>query len=284
MTAPRLHATPSLASLLVRARRRWRGRHLAVGAAITVAAVAAVLIAASLALEATRFSPLAISAARTALELVTALVVGRWLVWPLIRQLPDDRLALYLEERVPQLDGALLTAVTLRSQAESGNSAMLERGLVADATRRLGASSAVPALERPTTIRALLFAFGVALVAALVFQFGPTFMRTAAHRLLTPRLDPAAAPVYAIALEPMSLVVPRGSDVQLSAALSGFESEIVDLMVRRGTSAEWERIPMGIGASPGALSSAPSSCGSSMWRRMPSITPKRVVSGRCQAS
>ena len=253
MTVPRLHAPASLTTLLQRARRRWRLRHLSVGTAVTVAAVMLVLAAGSFALEAARFSPAAITAARVVLGFVTAIVVGRWIAWPLVRRLPDDRLALYLEERVPQLDGAVLTAVTLRRQAETGHSAMLERGLVADATRRLGSTPAVPVLERPTTIRALSIAIAVAALSGLVFQFGPTFLRTGTLRLLSPWKDAAASPVYAIALEPQSIIVARGSDVQLAAKLAGFESEVVDLMVRRGTSAEWERVPMGVGASPGAF-------------------------------
>ena len=253
MTAPRLHASASLTTLLQRARRRWRLRHLAVGTAVTVAAVILVLAAGSFALEAARFSAAAITAARVVLGFVTAIFVGRWIAWPLVRRLPDDRLALYLEERVPQLGGAVLTAVTLRRQAETGHSAMLERGLVADATRRLGSTPAVPVLERPTTIRALSMAIAVAVVSGLVFQLGPTFLRTGALRLLSPWKDAAASPVYAIALEPQSIIVARGSDVQLAAKLAGFESEVVDLMVRRGTSAEWERVPMGVGASPGAF-------------------------------
>ena len=140
MTAPRLHASTSLSPLLDRARRRWRLRHLAVGAAITISAVVLVLAAGSFALEAARFTPGSITAARVVLALVTAMMFGRWIAWPLVRRLPDERLALYLEERVPQLGGAVLTAVTLRPQADAGHSVMLERGLLADATRRLGTS------------------------------------------------------------------------------------------------------------------------------------------------
>ena len=253
MTAPRVHAGTSLTPLLDSARWRWRLRHLAVGVAITVSAVLLVLALGSLALQAARFTPDAITAARIVLAIVTAVVVGRWIAWPLVRRLPDDRLALYLEERVPQLGGAVLTAVTLRPPADSGHSPMLERGLLADATRRLGATPAVPQLERPTTIRALSIALAVAVIAGFLFALGPTFLRTGALRLLSPWKDAAASPVYAIALEPASIVVARGTDVQLSAKLAGFASEVVDLMVRRGASAEWERIPMGVGASEGAF-------------------------------
>ncbi|HYW50024.1 MAG TPA: DUF4175 family protein, partial [Gemmatimonadaceae bacterium] len=248
MTAPRLPATTALTPLLQNARRRWRLRHLAVGVAITITAVALVLGFASIGLESARFTRSAITVARIVLGVVTTVVAARWIAWPLVRRLPDDRLALYLEERVPQLGGAVLTAVTLRAQADAGHSPLLERGVMADAARRLGATPSVPLLERPTTIRALSVAFGVIIISALAFQFGPTFLRTGVRQLLSPWRDAAAAPVYSIALEPASMVVPRGTDVQLAATLSGFGSETVDLMVRRGASAEWERIPMGVGA------------------------------------
>ncbi len=253
MAATRLHISSPLASLLQSARRRWRLRHLAVGVAITLSLVVLVLVLASLALEVARFAPAAITIARVVLGLITFGVVGRWIVWPLIRSLSDERLALYLEERVPQLGGALLTAVSMRPQADAGLSGALERGVVDDATRRVGTTPAVPLLERPTTIRALFAAVGVAALAALAYQFGPPFLRTGAERLLMPWQAAAAAPVYSITLTPQTMVVPRGTDVQLSAALAGFSSDVADLMVRRGTSSDWERIQMAPGGAAGAF-------------------------------
>ena len=88
MTAPRVHVTASLADLLALARRRWRLRHAAVGAAITIGAVVAVVAAASFALEAARFTPAAIALARVVLGVVAAVVAGRWVAWPLVRRLP----------------------------------------------------------------------------------------------------------------------------------------------------------------------------------------------------
>nr|MCU0635208.1 hypothetical protein [Gemmatimonadaceae bacterium] len=106
MTVPRLIDDGALAPLLGSVRRRWRLRHVAVGVAITVCAVALVVVLASLALEAARFSPTAIAAARVVLGVVAAVAIGRGVAWPLVRRMPDRRLALYLEEREPQLDGA----------------------------------------------------------------------------------------------------------------------------------------------------------------------------------
>ncbi|MCC7051904.1 MAG: DUF4175 family protein [Gemmatimonadaceae bacterium] len=252
MSAQPVTSPASLVPLLRQARRRWRLRHLAVGVAITAGAVCTVLGIGALVLEAARFTPASITWARIALGIVTAIAVARWMLWPLVRRLPDDRLALYLEERVPLLGGAVLTAATLRSRDTTGHSAVLERGLVADATRRLDASPAVRSLERPATLRALACAAGAVLVFALLLHFGPPYLRLGATRLLSPSQAAALTPVYHIALTPDSLVVPRGSDVQLGAVLAGFRPELVELVIRRGADTVPERIAMGAGTAPGA--------------------------------
>ena len=248
---PRIAPAEALVSAMSHARRRWRLRHLAVGAAVTLAAVAVAVGAASFALEAWRFSPDAVRWGRIVLGLVTVVVIVRFVAWPLMRRLPDDRLALYLEERVPALEGAVLSAVSVRgTAARMAHSPLLEQGLTADAARRLAHAGEVPTLERPATRRALGAFCALAVATMLLFATGPAFLRTGAALLLTPWRDPAAQPVYAISVEPRSVVVARGSDVQLGATLSGFESELVELVVRRGASAEFERIPMGAGKGP----------------------------------
>ncbi len=252
MTSPRIAPPAALLSELSGARRRWRLRHLAVGGAITVAVVVAAVAGASYALELLRFTPEAVTWGRVVLGVVTALVVGRFVAWPLMRHLSDQRLALYLEERVPSLEGAVMSAMALGQQADgAAHSPLLVRGLVADAARRLQHAREFPLIERPRTQRALLLLAAALASAALLFGTGPGWMRTGARLLLTPWRDAAAHPVYAIGLEPQSLVVARGSDVQLAATLSGFESELVELVVRRGTTAEYERVPMGAGRDAG---------------------------------
>jgi hypothetical protein len=248
MTAPRLPLDPAIAPLLHGARRRWRVRHLAVGVAILTAVVVGVLLISTWALAALRFSADAISTTRAVLAIVAVIAVARWIVWPLARRLPDDRLALYLEDRVPQLGGAVLTAVTLRDQSLSGHSSGLERQLVADAARRLRTEPSVPVLERPTTVRALGGLFSIVLMFTAAMWFGPSALRTGVQRLLTPSRAAALAPVYRITLEPDSIIVPRGSDVQIGARTSGFAGDAADLVMRSGTDSAWTRVPMGRGA------------------------------------
>jgi hypothetical protein len=218
--------------------------------ALTLLVVLVAFWGAAVALQAARFSPASVSVARWLLALVALGVGGRWLVYPLVRRVPDRRLALYVEERVPELDGAVLSAVEVaETQApDEARSALLTRGLFDDAARRLTRLPSVVRLEHTTTWRALAVSALVVASGAGVIALGPSWVGQAARLLLTPWHDVAAAPVYAIDVKPGNATVARGSDFEVSARLLGFHSDVVDLSIRRGVDGEWERVPMGPGA------------------------------------
>src|SRR5690606_39306849 len=122
--------TQPLADALAGLRRRWRWRHAAAGAALTLGVLLLAFWLAAMALQAARFSAGSISLARWLLGVLVAGVAGRWIVYPLVRRIPDARLALYLEERVPELGGAVLSAVEVAQSPapDEGRSALLTRG------------------------------------------------------------------------------------------------------------------------------------------------------------
>ncbi|MCC7322822.1 MAG: hypothetical protein IT358_03300, partial [Gemmatimonadaceae bacterium] len=246
-TIPR--STPPFGVALARIRRRWRWRHAAVGVAITLAVLLVGFWVAAAALQGARFSPASVAIARWGLGVVVALVAARFVAWPLVRQLPDGRLALYVEERVPELGGAVLSAVEVAATTvpDEARSPLLTAGLFNDAALRLSRTPSVPVLERAATLRALavsalLVASGAALVA-----LGPSWIGQSARLILTPWRDVASAPVYAIEVTPGDATVARGSDFEISARLRGFESDVVELSVRRGANGEWEHLAMGPG-------------------------------------
>lgn len=117
--AERSLAHPPLTDALSSARRRWRLRHAAVGSAIALGAVLMGFWITAVVLEQLRFTPVAITGARIAMALLVVGVVGRWVLFPLLRRVPDSRLALYLEERVRGLGGAVLSAVEVSSASAS---------------------------------------------------------------------------------------------------------------------------------------------------------------------
>jgi hypothetical protein len=246
----RQDAPATLAAALTGIRRRWRTRHVAVGLAIAVGVVAVATWIAALVMESLRFSVESVQMARWGVGLATGLVCARWILYPLFRRVGDAPLALYVEERVPELDGALISAVEVQQRPadEAARSPLLVQGLIGDAVRRVRQSPRVEGLESPATSRALAIAALIAVGLATVLVTGPDYLREGARLLVTPWKDPAGAPVYSIDITPGDAVVAKGSDVQIGAALVGFTSELVEVAVRRGTSAEWERVPMGIGA------------------------------------
>ncbi|MGQ0764040.1 MAG: DUF4175 family protein [Gemmatimonadota bacterium] len=248
-TSIRPETPGTLAAALTAVRRRWRIRNLAAGLALVVAAIALTVWSAAWAMESMRFSADSVRWARLAVGLVAAGAAVRWILFPLLRRVADEQMAMYVEERVPSLDGALISAVEVGRQPadEAVRSSLLTTGLITDAVRRISRSAEVEGLERSATTRS--FALAALLMAGLagLIALGPSYLRQGARLLVTPWQDAALAPVYSISVEPGDATVPRGSDVQINARLSGFASELVEVAVRRGEDAEWERIAMGLG-------------------------------------
>ena len=245
-----VESRPPFASALTGIRRRWRLRHVAVGLAITSGVLLLALWGVSVALQQARFSATSLVWARWSVGLLMAAVLARWLVYPQARRISDARLALYVEERVPELGGAVLSAVEVASTLapDEARSSLLTQGLYADAARRLTRTREVSRIEATTTWRALALALVFLAAGAALVALGPDWIGQSARLLLTPWRDEARSPVYAIAVTPGNATIARGSDFQVSAELRGFTSDMVDLSVRRGAAGPWERVPMGPGA------------------------------------
>ena len=109
------------------------------GLGVVLALTVATLWIAAMAMERAGFSEASITWARVVVSLVTIAVGLRWIAWPIVRRLADGRVALYAEERIPSLDGALMSAVEATSETAlpEYRGSGLTHGLVDDAVRRL---------------------------------------------------------------------------------------------------------------------------------------------------
>ena len=89
--------------------------------------------------------------------------------------------------------------------------------------------------------------------------------------------DALASP-YGIEVLPGSVTVARGSDLEVRAQLSGFDSEAVELAVKRGEG-NWERWPMPADGEPGdeALHAARPAGGERVLRRRPVACARRSI-------
>ena len=86
-----------------RVRRRWRLKLILRGLALTIAGALVTFLVSASSLEFLRFQPEAVTAFRIVLWLVVGFFLVRWVLWPLLRRISDERVALYLEENEPSL-------------------------------------------------------------------------------------------------------------------------------------------------------------------------------------
>ena len=164
---------------------------------------------------------------------------------PALRRPDDARLALYVEERAPELHQTLLSAVhELRVAPEERPSPALSARVVEQALVEVRRIEAGPGLERSRLGRAAALLAGVGAVAALLLAVGPAVLKDAARVLFIPWSEAAAAPVFAVTVSPGDAQVPKGGAVELRAALRGFSALSAELVLKADTATDWVRIPM----------------------------------------
>ena len=234
-------------------RRQWRTRVLLeslvwIAVAVVLAVLAVLVIVRTLGGEGST-----LLVARLAGYGVIAVAIVRGLVLPLLRRASDERFALYVEERAPQLRQALLAAVqeahvpVADRTSPSLSARVMLRASAAIAPLQQGAS-----LERPRMVRAGWTLGAIALGAAGLLVFGPPSLREGAAVLFLPfGTAQAAVPVRALAIEPGNASVPRGGAIEVHAALVGFAADGAELVFRTDSAGggataggEWQRLPM----------------------------------------
>ncbi|MCZ0933973.1 MAG: hypothetical protein OXJ54_02210 [Gemmatimonadetes bacterium] len=220
-------------------RRRWRVRQLIQGIAVTLGIGFAVFFIATLGIDRLRFDDGAVLAFRIVLWAAAAGLLAWFVVRPLLRRVSDAQVALYLEEHEPSLKAAFLAAIE-RAKSPGARSG-LDARLLEVAARRARRVDRGRRVERDRLRRSTAWFAGVASAVLLIALFGPAFQGTAGSLLLSPWKTADAANPYAIAVEPGDALIARGSDQLVRAFPQGFETDEVEVAVRRGESEVWER-------------------------------------------
>ncbi len=243
-----------LMDLIRQVRRRWRVKVALRGAAGVFALGMAVALASAYVLEVTRFNPTAIIGLRILTAVVWAVLAWTLLIKPTVRRVSDERVALYLEEHEPSLQAALVSAVdssraarasgtTGNGSGGSGPSDALVRRLVEKAVERCAAADFGRGLERGELRRYAVALGGAFLVVAAILLLGPAYLRQGASALLFMSQDVEAASPYRIDVKPGNATIPRGSDLTITASLVGFQSDQIELVLRKAPTAPFERLP-----------------------------------------
>ncbi len=236
-------------------RRRWRLKLLLRGLAISAAGVLITFLISASGLEALRFQPVAVTALRATLWLVTGFLLVRWVLWPLLRPVSDERVALYLEEHAPSLRSRVLTAVEAAGRDQSPGSGLLQE-VVARAVEQCRQIDYGKRIERSSVRRSAAVLGGIALASAVLLLFGPGFLRHGASALLFPARGAETVNPYGISVEPGDTTISRNSDLTISSVLRGFESDEAVLYTRGEGDAGYSATAMiedGAGAHQGLL-------------------------------
>lgn len=203
-----------LDSLLHDIRRRWRAIAALRAGARGVALASAVLAAAALAERLVQPSDTALLILGS-LAATLVLAALAWAAWPLRRQ-PDDRqIARFVEERVPELDDALVTAVDIqRAPARQNTFAPL---VVAAAAARLQQIDVDRVFDPRERRRAIRLACGTAAMLLLAALFARPFVEKTIQVAYV-RLFPSSVSVQ---VQSGDMRVPAGGPVTIAARVGG---------------------------------------------------------------
>ncbi len=247
----------AIRELLDRVRGRWRRTTLfraIVRAGLAVAAIlaAALLLSLLLALAGRSGASAFLPAALAVLGLATiVLTVGAavWALWP-ARAVPSDRrVARYIEEREPDLDDRLASAVEVLNGAPGGQMPALAVPMVADADRRAARVDPSTIVRGETLLRA-----GLQAAAAAILAFAVAF---AGRGVARQSFDAAALALFpsrvTLEVTPGSTRVPAGTPLVITARLVGNTTPIAAEVLREVTpdSEDWRPLAMGTDASGG---------------------------------
>ena len=237
-----------LAGVIRRVRNRWRVRIALRGLVVVLGAGLAAFLVSSYGLEFFRFSSGSVVAFR-ALTWLTLAGLAFWcLVRPLARRVPDERVALYLEEHEPSLDASVLSALEetkrgVRPGSPDYSPALVER-LVRTAVERCHDLDLGSAVERQKLRRSSGWLALVSAAALLAFVLGPSYLQHGAAALMAPGGDLDEASPYSILVEPGDVTIARGADLTVTAQIFGFETNDVNLFMRSVPDAPWAPVPL----------------------------------------
>jgi hypothetical protein len=238
-------------------RNRWRLRVALRGLAILLAIGLAIFLISAFGLDRLRFTPTAVLVFRIFAYTSAAAVAVRYLFLPLLRRVAAERVALYLEEHEPTLQGQVVSAVEFgcddADTEPSVHSPRLIQRLVERAIESCAAIDYGRRVEQPRLARTSGALVGVTLVSALVLLLRPGFIGHSAAFLLTPWSTGLGDSPYHIAVVPGDATLPRGADLKVTAELQNFDAEIVEIALRGGDVEQWERWPMTVDDDTGAL-------------------------------
>ena len=197
-----------------------------------------------------------------------AVQVFRWLTWvalgalavrllaaPLAQRVSRQQVALYVEEHEPALKASVLSAVELGPVRLASPrdvervSPELQRRVLEEAIERCQDTGFAARIERGPLRRFSVALAGVAGAGMAAVLLSPAFLQHGAMLLFTPWKAAAADNPYQLRVGPGNVTVARGSDQLITAAVLGFDPDLVEVGLRPldasgNPHGEWQQWPM----------------------------------------
>jgi hypothetical protein len=223
-------------------RRRMRWILFAKGLAVFLGLTAVILVSAGFAADHWNYSATVLRLVRVGSLVAILGVFGWFLLRPLLRRVPDATLARYMEERHPEIQDRLVSAIELGQK--QGETNPLLPLLYKDALKRIRPIEPRTLFNPREPLLSSLVAGCLVGSFALLQLFGPGFLHYATVKLYGDWLYPQAKSIYAIEVVPGDVQLRKGSDQLISARLVGFDSPDVNFFSRYESSGKWQKSRM----------------------------------------
>jgi hypothetical protein len=228
----------NVTEVIKQVRRRIRIRQVLRGAAITLVVAAASLLIVALLAGLLKQKPAVLVVLRLMPVVLAMAAAWLFLVRPLRARITDSKIARLIEEKCG-LGDRLVTAVEYSEGPREASPAIVDR-LITDASRR-SASADLDSIVDPRHG----YAYGAAAALILLgligtLVFAPRSVSTGLSALYSGDDDSVAASSMFITVSPGTARVPRGSDQKLKATLTGFNSSIAQVFMRKEGADNWQ--------------------------------------------
>ncbi len=242
---------PQLIRVVRYVRSRWRLRNVLKGVAFLILFGLVAFAISAYGMEHFRYTAWSVRLFRIFTYLALLGLFLRFIYRPLAKRVTDEQVARYMEEHDSSLKEAISTAVEVGrplAGQEDGRrllSPRLVEKLVQQTVERCERIDYGHGIEKDALKKSSAVLFGVAVAGMLAALLSPGFLRYGASLLLNPLRSAQAASPYAIQVQPGNVDVARGADQLVTAALSGFDSEDIEIALKlESEEGGWKRWPM----------------------------------------
>jgi hypothetical protein len=223
-------------------RRKWRMQELVRGISLFLASTVALLVLGVWGADLFGFKPGAVWVMRILTGSAVVYVAVRFFGVPVRRRVSDVQVAQFIEERYPQLEDRLVTAV------EFGDSRKISSGmldlLIRDALSQVKRVDFSVFVDRRRVAAYSAAGAGSFLTLLALLNWGPSFFPYGFDRLYVPWAEASVQTRSTIMVLPGNVDVARGTDQQIKAQLLGFDSPDVQLFIQPEKTTQWSPLNM----------------------------------------